>query len=267
MAFRGIRVAMKDRSGLYTARNMENRAREEVRNDEDYEQWKQAFEEGNGKTWREFVDEFGDQPSAEDLRHIMTSFDENFNAFGYVRTSNSFDINEKLYSPENEGKSDEEIFTRRDSKGVLRDLETVRRLDKAIENGRVPVNAVYTRMSGTAAIKSIFNLNNEQMNALKNWRFLTAEGRGKIEGVFKGLRSHSKSYTSSSANRDLNVFKGKPVERRLYVPSGTKAYAVARNGSESEVIFGRRLQTEIVGVSFSGGHIVLHERVIGYKKK
>jgi len=266
MAFRGIRVAMKDRSGLYTARNMENRAGEDVSMQELSDNWFEAFDD-TFEDWSEFVDRFGPRPSDEDLHHIMRNF-EGMEGYGYVRTSNSFNINEKLYNPENDGKSDEEIFTRRDRNGVLRDLETVRSLDRAINNGRVPSNAVYTRFAGTEAIKNLFGLSNDQMNALKNASALTAAGREQLSKVFKGSRSYSKSYTSSSANRTMNVFTNKPVERRLYVPAGMKAYAVSRNASESEVIFGRGLQTEIVGISVNGrGNVVLHERVIGYKRR
>jgi hypothetical protein len=117
-------------------------------------------------------------------------------------------------------------------------------------------------------MRSLFGFTKEQAHVILGAGSLSSGELKKLSDMFRGRMSHSRSYTSTSANPNLNVFKGKPIERRITVPKGTHAYAVSGNPHESEVIFGRGVQTELVGISVSSsGHIVLHERFVGYKKK
>ena len=89
-----------------------------------------------------------------------------------------------------------------------------------------------------------------------------------LSNAMKGTVGASNAFTSTSGNRQLNVFRGSPVERKLYVPKGTKAYAVSWNKEESEVIFGRGMKTEVIGITVAkDGHLVMHERFIGYNRK
>ena len=55
--------------------------------------------------------------------------------------------------------------------------------------------------------------------------------------------------------------------KRVYVPEGTKAYMPSHNPQESETIFGRHLNTKIIGVSVENGKIVIHEAFDGYRKR
>lgn len=234
---------------------------------DNYEGWNQAYDE-HRDDWGGFVRRFGDDVSDEDMK-LLDRYWDSEGGFGYIQTGNSFEINEALYKPGNENKSIEELFTRQDSKGVLRDLETVKTLDRAISTHKTPENAVYTRMAGSSAIKSIFGFTSEQMNVLKDANFLSDSQLKQLSSVFKGRTSASRSFTSTSANANLNVFKGKKFERRLYVPKGTNAMAARSNRDESEVIFGRGVQTELIGIGVNKktGAIILHERFVGYKKR
>lgn len=236
-----------------------------------YGGWEPAFQVGDRerfdspgveRRWNDFVDEFNETLTREDEKAIMRD-----GRFGFIMTGHSFDINEKLYDPANAGKSDEEIFTQRDSRGRLRDLQTVKALDRVISTGKTPRNAVFTRFSNFDAIKSLFELNGDQVRALMQARRMPESEVKKLSAAMKGTISRSKSYTCTSGNRRLNVFRSSPVERKLYVPQGTNAFAVRRNIFESEVTFGRGVRTELMGITVSkDGHLVLHERFIGYKK-
>ena len=192
--------------------------------------------------------------------------------WGYVRTRNSFAINEKLYDPANAGKTDEQIFTRvrRDGRS---DLKTVQTMDKLIRNHTTQANATYTRFSTGNAIKALYGLDDKQIQTLLRAGSMNPAQMRALNRAFAGKTGYSASYTSTSANRSMNAF-GNPhakdmwFERKLYMPQGTNAYAVQRNAQESEVIFGRHANTSLMKVTVaSDGHIVLHEMFTGYKKR
>lgn len=186
---------------------------------------------------------------------------------GYVRTQNSFAINEILYDPNNAGKTITQMFKRKV------DRDTVKTLDKVISRNATPADASYTRFSSPNAIQATFGLTAKDMSILKNAKKLTPSELSLLSQKFEGTISHSKSYTSTSANRTLNAFsnpkatqsKGFIFERKISVPKGTKAYAPKMNAQESEVIFGRGMQTRVTGITVSSdGHIVIHEMFDGY---
>ena len=224
--------------------------------------------------WDAFTQRYSDLTQQEE-NDIMKDWDWNTGElYGYVRTTNSFKINEKLYDPKNAGKTDSQIFTRRDRKGRRRDLDTVRTLDKAINGHTTERNAIYTRFCSPGAIRATFGLDASQMAALANAQNLSTSGMRALNGAFKNLQSFSNAYTSTSANRSMNAFKnpkapqsrGFVFERKIYVPQGTNAYSPRKNAQESEVIFGRKMQTKIMKIEVSNdGHIVLHEMFDGYK--
>ena len=187
---------------------------------------------------------------------------------GYVRTSNSFAINAALYDPTNAGKTDAQIFKKK------ADRDTVKALDKAINNNVTPNDVSYTRFSSPSAVQATFGLSNAQMAMLKQATSMNSSQLALLNKALGGSVSHSKAYTSTSANRTLNAFsnptapqsRGFIFERRINVPKGTKAYAPRKNAQESEVIFGRGVQTRLTGITINtDGHIVLHETFDGYK--
>ena len=194
--------------------------------------------------------------------------DGKMTTYGYIRTFNSFKINDALYNPENAGKTDEEIFTRRDTSGRLRDLETVKALDRMINSHTTSVNGTYSRYTDAEAIKATFGFTDKQINLIAKAGMMTSKDLARLEKHITGRSGYSRAFTSASANRSLNAFKDKKVwERRFYVPEGTKAYIPAHNAQESETIFGRHLNTRIIGISVEDGRIVIHEAFDGYRKK
>ena len=225
--------------------------------------------------WDAFTAAYQSGMTARDDDNLMKDWDpRNDQLYGYVRTSNSFAINAALYDPANAGKSDAEIFTRKDRQGRLRDLQTVQTLDKAINNHSTQTDASYTRFCSPNAIQSTFGLSDADMAMLSNARSLNPQQLQSLNRAFAGKSSFSNAYTSTSANRSMNAFsnpnarqsRGFIFERKVNVPKGTRAFAVRKNAQESEVIFGRKMETRLTGVSISSdGHIVLHETFVRYR--
>lgn len=229
--------------------------------------------------WDAFTAAYQSGMTAQDDANLMKEYagvDRNGNdiLYGYVRTSNSFAINKALYDPANAGKTDAEIFTRKDRQGRLRDLQTVQTLDKAINNHATQSDASYTRFCSPNAIQATFGLSDSEMAMLSNARSLNASQLGQLNRNMAGKSSFSNAYTSTSANRSMNAFsnpnnrqsQGFIYERKINAPTGTNAFAVRNNAQESEVIFGRRMETRLTGVSIANdGHIVLHEAFVRYR--
>lgn len=228
------------------------------------------------RDWDQFADDYQSGITSTDVQRLMKDYDPYTDSlYGYVRTSNSFAINEKLYDDQNANKTDDQIFTRRDRRGVLRDLQTVQTLDKAINSHTTKSNATYTRFSTSAAVQALYGLNNQQMSILQNARGMNAQQLKALNDTFAGKTSYSRAYTSTSANRSMNAFgnlnarhsRSMVFERKLYMPQGTNAFAVKQNAQESEVIFGRHANTKLMKVTVaSDGHIVLHEMFTGYNR-
>lgn len=229
--------------------------------------------------WDAFTAAYQSGMTAADDRALMKDYqgvDRQGNdiLYGYVRTSNSFAINAALYDPNNAGKTDAQIFTRKDRRGVLRDLQTVQTLDRAIGTHTTQTDASYTRFCSPNAIQATFGLSDADMSMLQSARSMNASQLAQLNSAFAGKSSFSNAYTSTSANRSMNAFsnpnarqsQGFIFERKLNVPKGTNAFAVRRNAQESEVIFGRKLQTRMTGITISNdGHIVIHETFDGYR--
>lgn len=254
----------------------------------EYAGWREAFDPGHDYEASGEVDHDSRRTSAE-LRFKWENFahgdvssgdrflldkewtegpDGKMTTYGYIRTYNSFRINEALYNPDNAGKSDDEIFTRRDRHGELRDLQTVRALDKAINGHTTSVDGTYSRYTDAEAIKATFGFTQDQVELIAKAGMMNSKELKRLNSLVTGTTGYSRAYTSTSANRSLNVFKDKKMwERRLYVPKGTNAYIPANNAQESETVFGRNLNTRIFGISVENGKVVIHEAFDGYRKK
>lgn len=223
------------------------------------------------REWEQYANTMYQNVGVSDEDAIMRQFDPTPNAHGdnvsgYVRTRNSFAINEALYDPKNAGKSDSQIFKRPE------DVRTLQALDRAIGNHVTPADASYTRFCSEGAIAGAFGFDSNQMAMLKNAGNMTPSQLQQLSNTLSGTISFSNSYTSTSANRSLNAFKnpnnsqsrGFIFERKINVPQGTHAYAPRGNAQESEVIFGRKMSTQFMGLSIaSDGHIVIHEMYAG----
>ena len=227
------------------------------------------------RQWDAFTQSYQSGMTATDDYLLMKDWDSRTgDLFGYVRTTNSFAINKQLYDPNNQGLTDAQIFTRTDRRGAKRDLQTVQTLDKAINNHTTQADASYTRFTSPNSIQHTFGLSDAQMALIKQAPQMDSKQLAQLNKALSGKTTFSNAYTSTSANRSMNAFsnpnakqsKGFIFERKVNVPKGTKAYAVKKNAQESEVIFGRKLQTKLSHISVNpDGHIVFHEVFDGYK--
>ena len=226
------------------------------------------------RQWDQFTQSYQSGITAADEAAMMKDWDSRTgNLYGYVRTTNSFEINKALYKAQ-DGMTDDQIFTRTDRYGVKRDLQTVQTMDKAINNHVTQADASYTRFTSPNSVQRTYGLSDAEMNLIKQAGSMDSAQLAQLNKALSGKTSFSKAYTSTSANRSMNAFsnpnakqsKGYIIERKLNVPKGTKAYAVQKNAQESEVIFGRNMKTKLSHVTVgSDGHIVFHEVYDGYK--
>lgn len=253
-----------------------------------YNTWREAFDPGKDyeatgdvdhdarrvsrflqERWNEFAHDDASYSDREDLDKDWERLPGGgTTTYGYIRTFNSYNINAALYDPANANKTDEEIFTRRDRAGNLRDLQTVRTLDRMINTHTTPVNGTYSRYTSAESIKATFGLTDEQMEIISRAGVMDSHQLTRLGKSLTGTSGYSRAYTSASANRSMNAFKDKNIwERRLYVPEGTSAYIPSHNAQESEAIFGRHMNTRIIGVTVEDGRIVIHEAFDGYRRR
>ena len=225
------------------------------------------------REWDQFSAPYQTGVTSADDADIMRDFSMTPNADGayvqgYVRTQNSFAINKILYNPANDGKTPDQMFKRQS------DVDTVKTMDKLINNHSTQADASYTRFCSPGAVQATFGLSDSQMKTISGARSMNSKQLAQLNRSLRGSESYSAAFTSTSANRSLNAFsnpnakqsKGFVFERKISVKAGTKAYAPRKNAQESEVIFGRGMQTKLTGVSVaSDGHIVLHETFVKYR--
>lgn len=154
---------------------------------------------------------------------------------GYIQTSNSFRINDKMRNNPNAELS--EIFRGKD-------LKTVEALHNVIQRNELPHNTVVVRKAGNSFARETLRMNSNALQAV-----IDDFDKDYIQeelADYIGDRITEKSFVSTSANMELNVFTYKPVTLELQAPKGTKAF-ITENYVESEVIFDRGLTYEIVG--------------------
>ena len=220
------------------------------------------------RQWDAFTAAYQSGMTAQDESNLFKDYDyRTGELYGYVRTTNSFKINEALYDPNNAGKTDAQIFTRQDRTGRYRDLETIQSLDKGINTHVTQADASYTRFCGPNSLTSSYSLSTAEIGMLSQANGMTPQQLALLNQGLAGRTGYSNAYTSTSANRSMNAFSRKyTYERRINVPKGTRAFAVRGNAQESEVIFGRRMETRLTHVSIANdGHIVLHETFVRYR--
>ena len=224
--------------------------------------------------WDDYVkDQNGGPVSNADYSAMMKEYNpRNGELYGYVRTTNSFAINQQLYDPNNADRTVDEIFGGRRSQ-QRHDLATVQALDRNIASHSTSSDATFTRYCSENAIQSTYGFSDAQMRQIVSTSYRgSATDIDNLSSALRGSTTHSAAYTSVSANRSMNAFsnprasqsRGYFYERRIYTPSGTNAFAVSRNAQESEVIFGRGMNTTLLGVTREGSHLVFHEMHDGY---
>lgn len=220
------------------------------------------------REWDQFTAAYQTGVTAADEAAIMRDWTPQNGLTGYVRTQNAFNINATLYDPANDGKTVDQMFSR------SADRKTVKTMDRLIDTHQTQADASYTRYCSANAIQAAFGLSNQQMALLQQAPKMTPSQIAQLNKSLRNEKSFSAAFTSTSANKTLNAFsnpnapqsRGFIFQRVLNVPKGTKAFAVRKNAQESEVIFGRRLQTKDPWISVSSdGHIVIHETYDGYR--
>lgn len=220
------------------------------------------------REWDQFSAPYQTGVTQADEDAIMRDWSPRNGLTGYVRTQNSFAINKVLYDPANDGKSVDQMFSKQS------DRKTVKTMDKLIDSHTTQSDGSYTRFCGSNALQSTYGLTDTQMQTLMQAPGMNKRQIGQLSKAMSGSKGFNPAYTSTSANRTLNAFsnpsapqsKGFIFERKISVKAGTKAFAPRKNAQESEVIFGRRAQTKITGISVANdGHIVIHEVFTGYR--
>lgn len=202
----------------------------------------EAFNE-NGEDWDEFENSFGPKLSMTDAVSLGN----------YVGTSQSFKLNEKLYTNKEDSLTDKERNT----------MET---LDRVISTHKTPRDGVFTRYVGSNAIQDTLGLSNAQMADLLDAGSMDSKELALLNKALKGTISKSASYTSTSATKE-HMFSGwHSFRREISIPKGTPAFAC--NRKEHETIFGRNMKTVLdhVGYDKQSHHVVLYERFIGYEE-
>lgn len=150
---------------------------------------------------------------------------------GYVATANSFAINKKL---------------RLDKPLSDNDKKIVNALDSLIKENKLPDNFLlyrnvkYDFIEATFGIKPSANIQ-ETIDNIKN----------------TGIKSYAdKGFTSVSAIKDENVFKGRPAHLEIRTKKGTNAF-ITSNYDESEIILGRNQKMKILNVTEEKGKLKL----------
>lgn len=199
--------------------------------------------------WQDYKKSFGPDVTDEQEKALD----------GYVATANSFHINKFLYDPN--------LGYESLSKG---DKKTVDTLDEVISTHKTPADAKFTRYVDDSGALALLGLSGKQGNTLMKAidQYQKTQDPALLDQINKSLvgsTGHSDSFTSTSATKD-HLFSHRQFRREISVPSGTNAFA-ANNDSEHEIIFGRKMNTEVTGISFDGNQVVIHERFVSYGDK
>lgn len=215
--------------------------------------------------WDQYASQFGSDISSSDEAKLMKDWDPATDElYGYFRTTNSMALNKKFY--QNAGKTPDEIFSKNTVRD-MRDLDTVKTLDKAINSHSTPSDGTYFRFCNPASLQRSYGLSDAQINLIMQAPNMSTSQLSQLNAALRGSKASSPGYTSVSANRSLNAFKnptakqstGYTIERRIGVKKGTKAFAPKANAQESEVIFGRNFGVNFSHITVEGNHIVIHE--------
>ena len=160
-------------------------------------------------------------------------------AAGYVRTGNSFRINDDFRKAKIVGPIDSNATQILQSRGASADdLKTINLLDKKISEFSVPIPLRVTRFVGTNALESIFGepiagttLAQIKKSILNSQRIIQSDP----------------AFLSASLDEMQNVFEHNPIKLEIEVEPNTPFY-LTDNYPESEVVFGRSTKLEFVGV-------------------
>lgn len=227
-----------------------------------------ARQQGTSATYQEELQVYKrDNPSAP--------FDPD-KAYGYIKTKNSMKINAVLYDPKNAGKTVDQM------KGFRRpdDRKTVKTLDSMIAKNTIKQDALFTRYlnpyvdpkhgnySLNDTLQKTYGLTAQQAQMLLSAPKMNKAQLSQLSKSMAGIVGRNPAFSSTSANRTMNVFQNFPIMEEIKVKAGTNAFICGNNPKESEVIFGRGMTTKITGVRVetinNRTHVVLEKEIIGF---
>ena len=154
----------------------------------------------------------------------------------YVQTSDSFRLNERLYTgkykPNSGNKTDREID------GVT----------KLIAGSKLKEDSQFVRFSGVQYLNTVYKdvgIKNPFGNG-DIFDYDLSEAADMLNAALAGKTTVHQSFTSVSYNVDKNVFTSRPILMEIYAEKGIEAlYTV--NYTESEVVLQRGTEFEIIG--------------------
>ncbi|GIZ15293.1 ADP-ribosyltransferase [Capnocytophaga catalasegens] len=150
---------------------------------------------------------------------------------GYVQTANSFDINADLR---------ENIPLSSENKIIVEALDSLIKNNKLKDNMMLYRNVRNDFIEAIFGVKSSSNIS-QMIDDIKKTNITTYADKG---------------FTSVSAIKEDNAFKGRSVHLEIRTKKGTNAF-VTSNYEESEIILGRNQKMNIIDVTENNGKIKL----------
>ena len=177
---------------------------------------------------------------------------------GYVRTSNSFNINKDFRQTGVTGVIDKAAEVKLRANGMSADdIKTCKLLDKKISEFSLPVPIRVTRYVEPGALSNIFG---ETIDVYEGSRFSQRKTLDSILKSKKGIRPDP-AYLSASTNENQNVFTHYDVKLEIEVPPNTPFY-LTNNYIESEIVFGRSTKLQFISAKNKGGYVVIRARML-----
>ena len=177
---------------------------------------------------------------------------------GYVRTSNSFNINGDFRKTGVTGVIDKAAEAKLRANGMTADdIKTCKLLDKKISKFSLPVPIRVTRYVEPEALPNIFG---EAIDVYEGSRFSERKTLDSIIKSKKEIRPDP-AYLSASTNENQNVFTHFDIKLEIEVPPNTPFY-LTNNYIESEVVFGRSTKLQFISAKNQGGYVVVRARMI-----
>lgn len=177
---------------------------------------------------------------------------------GYVRTSNSFNINKDFRQTGVTGVIDKAAEVKLRANGMSADdIKTCKLLDKKISEFSLPVPIRVTRYVEPGVLSNIFG---ETIDVYEGSRFSQRKTLDSILKSKKGIRPDP-AYLSASTNENQNVFTHYDVKLEIEVPPNTPFY-LTNNYIESEIVFGRSTKLQFISAKNKGGYVVIRARML-----
>lgn len=170
----------------------------------------------------------------------------------YIQTSNSFNINEMLYTGKYaKAKADKSAYDalRTSEKDRIEEIDD---FSKLIKKHTIPLDMRVVRNTDADFIKTLGNelgmsdALDKAIDRMNQGKFDATTAK-ELREKLSGIQYENKSFISTSYDPSANVFKYKPVQIEFAVDKGTTGL-VTENMSESEIVFDKGTKIEILDV-------------------